>query len=168
MSVKFSVQMTEKYMYDFLLYSYYTRLSGLLSAAVGVLALGNGITLLLDDSMTQSLIWFFLAIFLLVMTPLNMKSKAKLQVTQSEMFKNPLEYELNDEGVVIRQGEQEAMVAWGEMMKAVSTQKSVILYITKIRAIILPKECMGELYAEALKVIHTHMSAKKVKIRHIH
>ncbi len=168
MSVKFSVQMTEKYMYDFLLYSYYTRFSGLFSTIVGVFCLGNGITLLMNESMSQSLIWIFLAIFLLVMTPINMKSKAKLQVTQSEMFKNPLEYELNDEGVVIRQDEQEARVTWDEMMKAVSTQKSVILYITKIRAIILPKECMGEMYEEAIKAIHTHMPPKKVKIRHIH
>ncbi len=165
MSVKFSVQMTEKYMYDFLLYSYYTRFSGLFSTIVGVFCLGNGVTLMLNESVSQSLIWFFLAVFLLVMTPINMKSKAKLQVSQTEMFQQPLEYELNEEGVVIRQGEQEATVAWNEMMKAVSTQKSVILYITKIRAIILPKECMGEMYEEAIKAIHTHMPPKKVKIK---
>ena len=60
------------------------------------------------------------------------------------------------------------MNKWEEFDKAVSTQKSVILYITRVRAIIFPKECMGEQYEEVLKMIHTHMPASKVKIRHIH
>ncbi len=168
MSVKFSVQMKEKYMYDFLLYSNYTRLSGLLGAVVGVLSLGIGVTLAAQSDIGTTAIWFFLAFVSLVMTPLNLKSKAKMQVTQTEMFKKPLEYELNEEGVVIRQEEQQATVTWEEMMKAVSTQKCIILYITKIRAIVLPKECTGELYEEVVKTIHTHMPPKNVKIKHIH
>ena len=55
-----------------------------------------------------------------------------------------------------------------DFTKAVSTGKSVLLYIGRIRAIIFPKECMGEQYEEVLKMIHTHMPPKKVKIRHIH
>ncbi len=168
MAVKFSVQMKEKYMYDFLLYSNYTCLSGLLGAVVGVLALGMGIGLTAKSGVGASVIWFFLAFVSLVMTPLNLKTKAKMQVTQSEMFQKSLEYELNDEGILIRQEEQEAKVVWDEMMKAVSTQKSIILYITKIRAIILPKECMGEMYEEVIRTVHTHMPPKKVKIKHIH
>ena len=41
MSVKFEVKMTDKIMYDFLLYHTYTHMSGLLGAMIGVLALGN-------------------------------------------------------------------------------------------------------------------------------
>lgn len=40
MSVKFEVKMTDKIMYDFLLYHTYTHMSGLLGAMIGVLALG--------------------------------------------------------------------------------------------------------------------------------
>ena len=43
MSVKFEVKMTDKIMYDFLLYHTYTHMSGLLGAMIGVLALGMGI-----------------------------------------------------------------------------------------------------------------------------
>ena len=39
---------------------------------------------------------------------------------------------------------------------------------TKGHALILPKECMGEQYEEVLKMIHTHIPPKLVKIRHIH
>ena len=39
MSVKFTVKMTENYMYDFMLYHTYTHISGLLGAVIGAVAL---------------------------------------------------------------------------------------------------------------------------------
>ena len=91
-----------------------------------------------------------------------------MQVKNTPMFQKPLEYELTEEGITVRQGEQELKNSWGDFTKAVSTGKSVLLYMGRVRAMILPKECMGEQYEEVLKIIHTHMPPKKVKIRHIH
>ena len=91
-----------------------------------------------------------------------------MQVEQSEMFKKPLEYEFNETGITVRQDELEAVNEWGEFVKAVSTRESVILYLNRVRALILPKECMGEHYEEVMKMIHTHMPPSKVKNRHIH
>ena len=84
------------------------------------------------------------------------------------MFKKPLEYEFNETGVIVRQDDLEAVNEWGDFAKAVSTQKCVILYLNRVRALIFPKECMGEQYEKVLKMIHTHMPPSKVKIRHIH
>ena len=52
--------------------------------------------------------------------------------------------------------------------ESLSFEKSVILYLGRVRALILPKVCMGDQYEEAVKMIHTHISPNKVKIRHIH
>ena len=84
------------------------------------------------------------------------------------MFQKPLEYELTEEGIVVSQEDAKAETKWEEVTKAVSTQKSVILYLGRVRALILPKACMGDQYEEALKMIHTHIPSNKVKIRHIH
>lgn len=168
MSVKFNVQMKEKYMYDFMLYHTYTHMSGLLGAIVGVIALGLGISTIAKGDASAAMPAFMIAVLFLVVTPMTTKSRAKTQVEKSEMFQKPLEYEFSEEGVTVRQGELEALNTWDEFQKAVSTQKSVILYVTRVRAIIFPKECMGEHYEEVLKMIHTHMPPKKVKIRHIH
>ena len=168
MSVKFTVQMTEKYMYDFMLYHTYTRVSGILGAVLGVVGLVVGIQALLGGDTSSALMGFVIAVLFLVVTPRSMKARAKAQVSQTEMFQKPLEYELNETGVIVRQEEQEAVNEWSQIAKAVSTQKCVILYLTRIRALVLPKECMGEQYEAALQMIHTHMPASKVKIRHIH
>lgn len=168
MSVKIEVKMTEKYMYDFMLYHTYSHMSGILGAVVGVIALGLGISTLTKGEASAAMPMFLVAVLFLVITPMSTKKRAKQQVEKSEMFKNPLEYEFSEEGITVRQGELEALNEWSEFSKAVSTQKSVILYISRMRAIIFPKECMGEKYEEVLKMIHTHMPPAKVKIRHIH
>lgn len=168
MSVKFSVKMTDKYMYDFMLYHNYSHISGLLGAVVGVLGLGMAINYLMAGDTQGAVPGMIVALLFLVVTPTTTKSRAKMQVQTSPMFREPLEYEFTEEGITVRQNESEATNKWEDFMKAVSTQKSVILYITRVRALILPKECMGDQYEEAIKMIHTHMPPSKVKIRHIH
>ena len=168
MSVKFTVKMTEKYMYDFFLYNAYTSISGLLGPILGVVALMMAINSYLDAGVTAAMPGLLVAILFLVISPIQLKSRAKMQVQQSEMFKKPLEDEFNETGVVVRQDDLEAVNEWGDFAKAVSTQKSVILYLNRVRALIFPKECMGEQYEEVMKMIHTHMPPSKVKIRHIH
>ncbi len=166
MSVKFKVKMTPKYMYDFMLYHQYTHISGLLGGIVGVIALGLGISTMMDGEASAAMPMFLIAVLFLIVNPLTTRQRAKTQVEKA--FKDALEYEFTEEGVYVRQEGAEVMNRWDDFAKAVSTQKSVILYITKLRAIVFPKECMGEQYEAALKMIHTHMPASKVKIRHIH
>ncbi len=168
MSVKFDVKMTEEYMYDFMLYHNYTHASGLISAMVGVLALGVAIQYILAGDIQYFLVWLMCAILLLFINPYTMKTRAKSQVQNTEMFQKPLTYELTETGITVRQDEAEVTTEWAEVTKAVSTQKSVILYLGRVRALIFPKKCMGDKYEEVMKMIHTHVSPNKVKIRHIH
>lgn len=168
MSVKINVKMTEEYMYDFMLYHNYTHMSGLMTAIAGVLCLAVFIQKLMNGDMQSSVVWLMCAILFLIISPSSMKAKAKSQVNNSEMFQKSLEYEFTEEGITVRQDESKAETKWEDVTKAVSTQKSVILYLGRVRALILPKSCMGDQYEDVLKMIHTHMPPSKVKIRHIH
>ena len=96
-----------------------------------------------------------------------MKAKSSEQVKKSPMFQKPITYELTEEGVQISQEDQSTLNEWENFQKAVSTDTSIILYVTKVRALIFPKEALGEQYAAAVKMISTHMSPRKVKIRHV-
>lgn len=166
MSVKINVKMTEEYMYDFMLYHNYTHTSGLVSVAVGVVALGVAVHYVVAGDMQYFAVWLMCAILLLFVNPYTMKTRAKSQVENSEMFQKPLEYELTDTGIVVRQDEAEVTTEWTEVTKAISTRKSVILYLGRVRALILPKSCIGEQYEEVLNMLRTHMTSNKVKIRH--
>lgn len=168
MSVKFEVNMTERYMYDFMLYHTYSHASGLLSGIMGVVTLGVSIQYVMAGDMLTAMPFIMATLMFLVMTPSSLKTKARMQVKTKATFQKPLKYELTEEGIKVSQDELETVNAWSEVTKAVSTGKSVILYLSRVRALIFPKECMGEQYEAALKMIHTHMPPEKVKIRHIH
>ena len=167
MSVKINVQMTEEYMYDFMLYHNYTHASGLMTAIAGVLCLTVFVQKLMNSDVQGSLVWLMCAILFLVISPSSMKAKARSQINHSE-FQKPLEYELSDEGITISQDELHTTIKWEDVTKAVSTQKSVLLYLGRVRALVLPKACMNGKYEDVLKVLHTHISPNKVRIRHIH
>lgn len=164
MSVKIKVQMTVKYMYDFMLYHNYTRLNGILGVLLGVIGFAMGAVNAAEGRLQGAAIGFFVAIIFFIIVPVSIKNSARRQLVQTKAFQQPLEYEMNEDGVTVRQGEAEALTEWGEFRKVVRSRYSVVLYITRVRAIILPKECIGEQYGDMVKIISAHMPAKSVKL----
>ena len=164
MEVKFEVQMTKSAMFDFLLYSSYTSLTGILNVIVGIVTLGIGVNKIVQGDISDSMIFFMLATVFLVGIPINIKFRASEQVLRTPMFQKPLCYELTEEGVQVSQDDQSASNKWEDFRKVIETKKSVIMYITQKRAIIFPKECLCEQYDAAVKMISAHMPAKKVKL----
>ena len=160
MNIKFEVKMTKKAMFDFMLYTSYTSLSGIVGVIFG------GVQCMFGSYSTAATFFLFAAIFL-IGNPLHLKARAAEQVMRSPMFQKPISYELNEEGIRISQDEQSVLNEWGDFRKAVSTGQSVIIYVTKVRALIFPRESLGEQYAAAVQMISTHMPAKKVNIRHV-
>lgn len=167
MSIKFEVKMTEKVMYDFLLYHSYTSVTGLLGALIGVGFLVLAFYKSATGDTNSFVLFLFMAVIMLIMTPLSLKTTARNQVRNTKMFQEPLQYELSEEGVAVMQDGQRALNKWEEFAKVVSTGKSIVLYVTRVRAIVLPKESMGDDYMAVVEMISKKVAPKKVKIRHV-
>ena len=165
MSVKVEVNMKEEYMVDFMLHHTYRTFAGIVGVIIGIGATAFGVSTLLSGDFQAAFPPILIAILFLIVTPRNTINRAKQQVKKSEMFQNTLEYEFTEEGVTVRQGELEALSEWNEFMKVMETKKSIVLYVTRLRAIIFPKACLGEQQADVVKMIREHMPAGKVKIR---
>ena len=54
---------------------------------------------------------------------------------------------------------------WEDMVKAISTGKSIIVYTSKFKAAIFPRKDLGNYVSDAIEIISTHMDPKKVKIK---
>ena len=74
---------------------------------------------------------------------------------------------MTEKGITVTQDGQSAENTWDNIMRVVSTGKSLVIYITRVRAIILPKESMGDDYMAVVELISKNVPAKKVKIRHV-
>lgn len=167
MAVKVDVKMTKNAMFDFKLYTSYTSLSGIVGVIAGGACAVLGVQNLMSGNTTGATPFILIAIFFLVGTPLSMWMRSAEQVLKTPMFQKPITYEFTEEGVRISQDDQSVMNEWINFHKAVSTNKSIILYVTNVRALIFPRESLGEQYGAVVQMISTHMPAKKVKIRHV-
>jgi hypothetical protein len=72
---------------------------------------------------------------------------------------------LNEEGITISQGEVSDAQSWGDMVKAVSTSRSLIVYTSPVNATIFPKNQLGDKQTYVIEMISKHMPPQKVKIR---
>ena len=63
------------------------------------------------------------------------------------------------------QDETVEKMAWENMVRAVSTPKSIVVYTTAVNACIFPKKDLGERKYKVIEMISTHMSPKKVNVK---
>ena len=111
--------------------------------------------------------WIFLVggLALLLYLPWVLFIKSRQQILNNPVFKETLHYRLDEDGLTITQGEAEEKQGWGDMHKAVSTGRSIILYTSKANATIFPKRQLGDQKTAVVEMISTHMPPARVKIR---
>ncbi len=156
--VELDVKITSGDLYDFLLRHSYNSISGLLGAVIGALGIIVGIS-------RQYWIYLILGVVILLYLPWTLFIKSKQQVADSPVFKEPLHYVLDENGITISQGETSTCQKWEDCLKAVSTGRSVIVYTAKNNATIFPKSQMQDKTTDVIEMISTHMPPAKVKIR---
>ena len=115
--------------------------------------------------LTQKWLLLIAGAIVLLYLPVTLWTKSKLQWSANETFQKPLHYVLDDNGVTVSQGEVSESQGWENMVKAVSTTRSIILYTSGRNASIFPKEQLGDQKSALIEAISTHMAPGKVKIR---
>lgn len=157
MEINFEVKVSAGVLYDYMLRHTYSSFAGLLGTVVGAL-------ILVAYSMNGHFIYLIAGVVILVYQPASLYLKAKQQAL-NPVFKNPLCYRMTEEGVEVSQGEVTEFQKWEDMVKAISTTKSIILYTSRVNASIFPKQELGDKLPKVVEMISVHMPAKKVNIR---
>lgn len=158
MEIEFDVKVDAGVLYDYMLHHTYNSASGVLGTVVGAL-------MIVAFAMGQGVLFLIAGIVVLAYLPWNLFIKSRQQALMTPAFKKPLHYKLDEEGITISQDDAEEKQEWGQMYKAVSTGKSIIVYTSKVNASIFPKKDLGENKAKVIEIISTHMPPSKVKIR---
>lgn len=156
--MEFDIKIESGDLYDYMLrHSYYSP-AGILGSCFGALFIVLAV-------MTKQWIYILFGGILLIYLPCSLFLKSKQQVVNNPSFKKPLHYKLDDQGIMISQGEDSVQYLWEELYKAVSTGRSIIVYTSAVNATIFPKRQLGDNITDVIRMISTHMPPKKVKIR---
>lgn len=165
MKIKINVQMTIKPMYEFLLYHTYGNIGGIAGVILGVICLVAGISGLTVGGHSRAILMLFLGFMLVVANPIMLWTKAAKQVKTTAMFKEPIAYELSEDGVHISQNEESFSVVWDEVAKVVETKNTIIIYISRIRAFVLTKESMGDDIGVVYAILKEQLKDRRLKIK---
>ncbi|MBO4987501.1 MAG: YcxB family protein [Lachnospiraceae bacterium] len=158
MRVEFDVKITAADLYDYMLSHTYSGFSGLFGSIVGALFI------IMYFSVGYFLYLIAGAVILLYI-PCSLFLRAHKQVALNEAFKKPLHYVLTDEGVTVSQGEDEMFQEWDVVYKAKSTNRSLLIYTSKVNAWIFPKRDLGKDKEAVIQLISAHVAPNKVKIK---
>ena len=104
-SIKFDVKVGVKELYFFLLHYNYASVNGAISLLLSLVSLGVFVFRLQYEWSTSN--WFFLAIGLLftVVQPVLLLKMAVTQKIKNPSMNDPLEYELREDGILLRQND---------------------------------------------------------------
>ncbi len=156
--VELDIKINAGDLYDYMLMHSYNSASGIMGSVFGA------IMVLIALSTKR---WLLLAggVILLLYLPWVLFVKSKQQALSNPSFQRPLHYVLDEQGITISQGEVSGTIGWEQMVKAVSTGRSIIVYTSKVNATIFPKKQMGDKKTAVIEMISTNMPPAKVKIR---
>ena len=158
--VKFSVQVTVKDMFAFLMHHSYRGGALIADAvvtfgAIGLLIAGFGKG---DPVKTVALI--FVAMLFTVVHPLQLYNRARKQVKNNEVFKKPLDYVLTDEGITLSQGEQSQSITWGDVYQVKECKSQILVYTGRVYAFVWPKRELAECESEVRELFKKHLPEK--------
>ncbi len=80
-------------------------------------------------------------------------------------MKKPLKYTFDEKGLTVGQGENSTTFEWKDIVKAVSTGRSIIIYTTRYNATIVPRAQVGEKLPLIIQAISSGLDPKKNRIR---
>lgn len=165
MSASFDVKMTKKILYDFLMTHTYRSFSGWFSILIGLAGVVLTIASVGRVENTMLLIYGVFSAYFLLYQPVALYMKAVKQVKLNPMYKEPLHYVINDEGITSSQAEQSVLIPWDSIVKVTRSKYSFLLYTGKISSFVLPQESMGAQMTIVEGLIRKYVPADQVKMK---
>ena len=163
--ISFDIKVTKKELANFMLYHNYHSLQGI----IGLIISFGALVLLILRWDTLEIAQFALLVLLTLMftviSPVILVRKASAQEKRNKSFEKPITYELGEEGFSLIQGEERVDLEWLNVYKIVDTGKSLVLYISTVRAFIWPKAQIKDVRAALDDMIATHVESRKIKYK---
>ena len=164
MQINFQVTMTSKKLAKFLINNTYRKLTGIIWIVFSLVVVAVTVYTWGKVDLRSSILMIVLASLYTVINPLMLIYKAGKQVKDNKAFAEPLNYELDDKGITVSQGDNSETTAWDETWKFVKYGDQLIMYITTVRAFVWPVADIGEKYDKIVALAEEKMG-KRCKIK---
>lgn len=166
--VELNVSLNAKQYYHFNLYHCYHSVNGFLGIFLGILCIVYGVAgCFVEDwlSVTQIVIFIVFGIVILVYNPVALYVRSKRRFLTNPVMRDSVQYIFAERGITLKQGEVEEEMPWENLYKIIKTKESMIFYLTRFHANIIPLSEMGQDYEAVCDMIQKYADAKVIKFK---
>lgn len=153
--ISVDIKIGTKDMFYFFMRHNYACFSGIFSLFISIGALLLLIIRFQQYEITAKCLLIIVALLFTVVQPLQLLLKAANQIKRTPMFHEKIHYTFCKEGLELSQNDESGIISWDQIMKVVDTGTYLIIYITRMRAYIFPKEQMKE-FDKIKEIIKTY------------
>ena len=143
-SLQYRIKIRVKDMQGFVLRHSYGSIAGWFGVLISIAAIVMVIAGWNKYGNMERIVLCILGTLFTIVQPIQLLIKAKRQVTSQDVFKEPITYNFCKEGVIISQNNESGHFLWEDVCKIVNTSKAVYIYTSPVRAIIFPKDQLGD------------------------
>lgn len=161
--ISFKAKVDTKHLYEFQMYHSYHSFQGILSVVVAILCLIAGFTSIGRIALTYTMIYFLFMFLFIVYMPVSLFLRAKRQSLLSDVFKEGLEYTMDENGIVTRFKKEKAELSWDKVTKVRQSKHNLMIYSSRINVYVIPKEEMGDQMDQVLELLKKHIPAGRMK-----
>lgn len=164
-TLELEVSLNAKQYYHFNLYHCYHSLNGFVSIFLGLLCIVYGFLFHEQLDTAKSVAFILLGIVVLIFNPVSLFLSTKRRFLANPVMKKPVTYRFSKTGILLKQGEVEEEMQWENIRKIVKTRESMIFYLTKYRANIIPLEEMDGHYKDVCAFLEKYADKKVIQFR---
>lgn len=167
-NLELKVSLDAKQYYHFNLYHCYHSFNGILGIFLGILCIVYGVFGCVAGKTAEPMqiaLLFIFGIVILVYNPIALYIRSKRRFLTNPVMKNPVMYCFSSKGIMLKQGEVEEEMLWENLYKIVKTKESMIFYLTKYHANIIPLSEIGDDYDKVCAIIGRYADKKVVRFR---
>jgi hypothetical protein len=163
-TVSFETSIKEKDLMNFKLYHNYHSVSGIATLIFGIICLVICVVSYGSYNIAYTVMVAFFGLFFTVYTPIGMKLKVRKQMKKAQGSGEPVKYTVTEEKITLSQGEVSENLNWDEIFKMKATGSSIILYISAVRANIIPYRCLGDSAEGFIEIAEKKLTPYQVKL----
>lgn len=167
MEVIVKAKLTKKELFNYMLRHNYSTFGGIVGALLGIGALILFLANITNDEMNFKYKIALLFVFALafIVQPVMLYIKAANQAKRNEAINKPLEFLFNEDGITISVEQDSVTHGYDAVTKVVSTKLSIIIYVSRYNAFLIPKKDLGENIDILRELLVNNCKCMKVSVK---
>ena len=163
--MKLTIHIKTMDMFRFMMRHFYTGFSGIF----GILISAGALVLLVkgigERTPEQMLILGIFACLFTVFQPIQFLMKSHQQISRLPVYKEPIQYVLNESGIHVAQKEENLSLPWEKIFKVIEVGSALYVYTSPVHAFIYPKVQMEGQVEQVKSLLRECMPADKLKLK---